>query len=592
MYDSPFIPGINLLIRWLKTRSHHRLVAKTRLRREAALTEMKTIMDQIKEMENYESKIDSVLLLTLHDLSISLSKGDVSPSYVLHAYLEKALDATKKFNCITEFLPECQAQLADLHGTNKGLLYGIPISIKENINYKGHDSTCGLQKFLNKPASEDSVIVQVLKKQGAIPFVKTNVPQTLLSFECSNPIYGQTVNPHDTKRSAGGSSGGEAALIAAGGSILGIGTDIGGSVRFPAACCGICAFKPTANRISKIGLSGSLPGQKTFESMVGPLAKDVDSLALCMKALLCEDMFQLDPTVPPIPFNNKIYTNIKHMRIGYFESDGYWIPTPSMKRAITETKQLLEEAGHTLISFTPPRMYYAMNEIIFPGLSADKGLTLIESLKGEVIDPSLKFQMSVCTMPEALKKLLYFLLKPFSPRIADAFKALTGVKSVKELWKLHVSAMTYREEYIKTWGTHNIDVLLCPSIGPAFCIGCAGKLLAASSYTIIYNLLNFPAGVVPVTKVTQEDEEELMDYKGSINDSWDKTFKKAASGGIGLPLAVQCVALPWQDELCLCFMREVEKLVKKKKGTKEHMEKSRPSVHSSDAQLLKEQTLL
>ncbi|XP_072366784.1 vitamin D3 hydroxylase-associated protein-like [Scyliorhinus torazame] len=578
-------------MRWVATRKYYRLVAKARLRREESLTKMKTFIDQIKEMETFGTKIDSVLLLTLHDLCRSINKGDVSPSYVLHAYLEKALDATQKFNCITEFLPECLTQLADLQGMNKGLLYGIPVSIKENINYKGYDSTCGLRKFLNRPAVEDSVIVQVLKKQGAIPFVKTNVPQTLLSLECSNPIYGQTVNPHDTKRTSGGSSGGEAALIAAGGSILGIGTDLGGSVRFPAACCGICAFKPTANRLSKIGLSGGLTGQKTFESMVGPLAKDVESLALCMKALLCEDMFHLDPTVPPIPFNNEIYANIKQMRIGYFESDGYWIPTPSMKRAIMETKQLLEEAGHTLVSFTPPKMYYAMNEIVFPGIFADKGLTLIETLKEDIIDPSLKFQVSISTMPIAFKKLLYFILKPFSPRVADGFKALTEIRSVEELWKHHVAVMTYREEYIKAWGKHNIEVLLCPSIGPAFQTGCAGKLSASSSYTIIYNLLNFPAGVVPVTKVTKEDEEALKHYHGYKNDSWDKTFKKAVSGGVGLPLAVQCVALPWHDELCLCFMREVEKLVKKKKGRQQHLEKSNQSVHA-DAESLKEQTLL
>ncbi|XP_020391569.2 vitamin D3 hydroxylase-associated protein-like [Rhincodon typus] len=568
------------LMRWLETRNYYRLVAKARLRREAAFQKMEKAMIQVKQMETSKTKINSALFFSLPDLCKSINKGDVSPSYVLHTYLEKALEATRKFNCITDFLPECQTQLADLHNVKKGLLYGIPISIKENINYKGHDSTHGLRKYINRPASEDSVIVQVLKKQGAIPFVKTNVPQTLLSFECSNPIYGQTINPLNAMRSPGGSSGGEAALIAAGGSILGIGTDVGGSIRFPAACCGICGFKPTSNRLSKIGLSGSLSGQKTLESMVGPLAKDVDSLALCMRALLCEDMFHLDPSVPPIPFNEQMYTSTKQLRIGYFENDGYWIPTPSMKRAIMETKRLLEEAGHTLVSFTPPKVYYAMNELIFPGLLADKCVTLLESLRGDIIDPNLKFQMSICCMPEAMKKFLYYLLKPFTPRIAASFKAMTGIGSVKELWKLHLAVMDYRDEYLNAWRKHNIEVLLCPSIGPAFKIGCAGKLSAASSYTIIFNLLNFPAGVVPVTKVTEEDEEELQLYNGYTNDFWDKTFKKAVTGSVGLPLSVQCVALPWHDELCLCFMREVERLVKKRKGTSVPPEKSHQSVHA------------
>ena len=92
-------------------------------------------------------------------------------------------------------------------------------------------------------------IFQVLKKQGAVPFVRTNVPQTMLSYECSNPLYGLTVNPHDPTRIPGGSSGGEAALVGGGGSILGMGTDIGGSVRIPAHMCGCCSIKPTGGRI-------------------------------------------------------------------------------------------------------------------------------------------------------------------------------------------------------------------------------------------------------------------------------------------------------------------------------------------------------
>ncbi|XP_043556023.1 fatty-acid amide hydrolase 1-like [Chiloscyllium plagiosum] len=573
------------LMRWLETRNYYRLVAKVRLRREAAFKKMKNAINQIKEMETYQGNSDSAHFFSLPDLCKSINKGDVSPSYVLHAYLEQALEATRKFNCIVDFLPECQTQLADLHNAKKGLLYGIPVSIKESINYKDHDSTCGLRKFINRPASEDSVIVKVLKKQGAIPFVKTNVPQTLLSFECSNPIYGQTINPLNAKRSPGGSSGGEATLIAAGGSILGIGTDLGGSIRFPAACCGICGFKPTSNRLSKIGLTGNMAGQKIFESMVGPLAKDVDSLALCMKALLCEDMFHLDPSVPPIPFNEQMYTNTKRLRIGYFENDEYWIPTPSMKRAVLETKELLEKAGHTLVSFTPPNVYNAMNELVFPGLLADKCVTLMESLKGDVIDPSMKFQISICSVPEAMKKFLYYILKPFvSTNVCSQMDLAEGKTnkaleiSVKDLWKLHYAAMAYRDEYLNAWRKNNIEVLLCPSIGPAFKLGCGGKLSAASSYTIIFSLLNCPAGVVPVTKVTEEDEEELQLYKGYINDFWDKVFKKGVTGGVGLPLSVQCVALPWHDELCLCFMKEVERLVRKRKGTLEPLDLSRQSI--------------
>ncbi|XP_069795033.1 fatty-acid amide hydrolase 1-like isoform X2 [Narcine bancroftii] len=513
------------LMRWLEIRNYHQTILRVRSRREESLKNMEKVMDGIKTMDTFQTKIDHEHLLTLRDLQKSIKISDVSASYILHAYMEKALEATKKFNCITDFLPECQTRLSELQDEPKGPLYGIPISIKENINCKGHDSTCGLRKFINKPIDEDCVIVQVLKIQGAIPFVKTNVPQTLFSYECSNPIYGQTINPLNPKRTPGGSSGGEAALIAAGGSILGIGTDVGGSIRLPAAFCGICGFKPTANRLSKKGLSVNSTGQRTVESSVGPLARDVDSLAYCMKALLCEDMFELDPTVPPLPFNDM------------------------------------------LISFTPPKMFYAMNEVIFQGLLADHGASFLESLQGDIIDPHLRTQVSTYAMPGVMKKLLCFFLKPFSPRVVAGIKATGGIGSVKELWKHHIAAMAYRDEYVNAWKRQNIEVLLCPSLGPAFNIGYAGELSVASSYMVIFNLLNFPAGVVPVTHVTEEDEKELMNYTGFLNDIWDKTFKKAVAGGVDLPLAVQCVALPWQDELCLCFMKEVERLVNLKKIT-------------------------
>ncbi|NXD17570.1 VDHAP protein, partial [Nothocercus nigrocapillus] len=224
----------------------------------------------------------------------------------------KALEVTQQTNCLRHFIPECAEQLQEIRRRKeKGLLYGIPISIKDHIGHKGHLSTCGLVQFLNAPVQEDSVLVKVLKRQGAIPFALTNVPQSLFRYyDCSNAIFGQTLNPLNHQKSPGGSSGGEGALIAGGGSILGIGSDIGGSIRLPSSFCGLCGLKPTSDRLSvwytcllKVD-AGSCP--LPVPCALGPMARDVDSLALCMKALLCEEMFRLDPTVPPIPFNEQV----------------------------------------------------------------------------------------------------------------------------------------------------------------------------------------------------------------------------------------------------------------------------------------------
>ncbi|XP_072366783.1 fatty-acid amide hydrolase 1 isoform X2 [Scyliorhinus torazame] len=552
------------LLRWMERKRCLAEIEKAGANRKQALSAMERAVLVFKE-SGRSGDTESILSLSLLELQKQLQEDSLSPDGVLHAYMEKALEVTKQLNCLTDFLPECQTQLQDLHQNKKGLLYGIPVSIKDNVNYKDHDSTCGLKTFLQQPAMKDSVIVQVLKKQGAIPFVKTNIPQSMLSYECSNPIFGQTVNPHDNKRTPGGSSGGEAALIAAGGSILGIGSDIGGSIRVPAAFCGICGFKSTGKRLSKKGLRSSMPGQSAVESAVGPLAKDVDSLVLCMKALLCEDMFQLDPTVPPIPFNNEVFSSSRRLRIGYYENDAFWISNPSMKRAVVETKQLLEEAGHTLVPFTHLRAQYAWNELILRGMGADGGATLVQRFKGDIIDPTLNDLFMIQKLPKLLKRIIGFLLKPFCPRIAETCRYLSGVRSIDELWKLHTAIEAYCEEYISKWKSANLDVLLCPALGPALTAGYAGKLTTLASFHVIFNLLDFPAGIVPVSTVTEKDEEELKGYVGYCNDLWDRNFKKGVSGAVGLPLAVQCVALPWQDELCLRLMREVERVSQKKR---------------------------
>uniref|UniRef100_A0A1A7WT04 Fatty-acid amide hydrolase 1 n=3 Tax=Iconisemion striatum TaxID=60296 RepID=A0A1A7WT04_9TELE len=490
-----------------------------------------------------------ILSLSLSELTKRLQEDSLSPEEVFYSYMEKTLNVHKELNCCTEILLESFEQLKTISSKKEGLLYGVPISIKDNIAYKDHDCTCGVVVNLEQPAQGDSVIVKVLKKQGAIPFVKTNLPQALLSYDCSNPIYGQTLNPHNPQKTSGGSSGGEGALIGGGGSILGIGSDIGGSIRIPASFCGICGFKPTA--------------------ATGPMAKDVDSLALCMQALLCDHMFSLDPTVPPVPFNVQLYQSSKPLRIGYLESDGYSQPTPSMARSIREVKALLEQAGHTLVPYQPLRVNKIMTEFIFRGIFADGAISMIQKLKGGPVDPCLQNQVNLYTIPTWLKRIISFLLKPFSPRFPVILDAVSGVKSIPDLWKQHAAVEVLYADYISEtiahWRRCNIDVVLCPMIGPAFNFNYCGQISTVISYTALYNLLNFPAGVVPVSTVTADDEEELKHFKGIFQDRMDKLLKKAVTGAEGLPVAVQCVALPWQDEVCLRFMKEVEHLVKQKR---------------------------
>ncbi|KAM3619985.1 uncharacterized protein V6R79_016746 [Siganus canaliculatus] len=512
-----------------------------------------------------KTESDMIVALSLSELTKNLQDGSLDPEDVFYSYLEKTLVTNKKLNCCTGILLESFDQLKTIDTNEKGLLYGVPVSIKENVEYKNYDSSCGVIINLDKPVEEDSVLVQVLKRQGAIPFVKTNVPQGLLSYDCGNPIFGQTLNPHNLQKTPGGSSGGEGALIAGGGSLLGIGTDIGGSIRIPSSFCGICGFKPTSGRLSLKGIRPIYRGQKSVLSTCGPMARDVDSLALCMQALLCDHMFFLDPTVPPIPFKTEIYQSSKPLRIGYLENDGFCEPSPSMSRSVREVKALLEQAGHTLVAYSPLRINEVATELALKGILADGATTLLKKLEGSPIDPCLQSQLTSYRLPIWFKKTVSFLLRPLNPRASNIFASLCGVRSVSDVWNQHAAVEDYIRETVEHWRKYNIDVLLCPAIGPACKIHSCGKVSQILSYMILYNLLNFPAGVVPVTTVTAQDEEELKHYKGNYQDHMDRLFKEAVTGGVGLPVGVQCVALPWQDELCLRFMKEVEQVVKQKR---------------------------
>ncbi|KAJ8418596.1 hypothetical protein AAFF_G00000950 [Aldrovandia affinis] len=554
--------GVSVLfLKLLTSRKVQKKIQRAKLRRDISIQKAENAVQQFRE-KNTGTDVEPILSLSLPELTKKLKEGSLSPDTVLHAYMGKAVEVNRKLNCATEFLLESCEQLPEVETHREGLLYGVPVSIKENLGYKGHDSSCGVICKLEQPAAVDSVVVQVLKRQGAIPFVKTNVPQGMLNYDCSNPIFGQTLNPHNHQKTSGGSSGGEGALIGGGGSILGVGTDIGGSIRIPASFCGICGFKPTANRLSKRGAGSCARGQKSVSSSLGPLARDVDSLALCMKALLCEDMFSLDPTVPPIPFNEQEYLSSRPLRIGYYEDDGYQLPSPSMRRALWEIKELLERAGHTLVSFTPPKMDYVMDQLLIKGVLADGGTTLLSNLKEGPTDPCLQPQTVTYNLPHMIKKIISFLLRPIYPRMAMAIGSTCGVSSVSDLWRQHTQVEEYCYHFIAEWRKRELDVLLSPMLGPAFNFRYCGKLTCALNFTMLYNLLDFPAGAVPVSTVTAEDEEELKNYKGNFRDLWDRFFKKAVTGCQGLPVAVQCIALPWKDELCLRFMKEVEQLVR------------------------------
>ncbi|KAI7295452.1 general amidase-like protein, partial [Hortaea werneckii] len=216
-------------------------------------------------------------------LVVALTSGKLKAVDVTTAFCKRAAIAHQLTNCLTEILFDDAItrakQLDDemaKSGSPTGPLHGLPISLKDTFKVKGYDASIGAAALCFKPAETNSALVDLLLQQGAVLYCKTNIPLTLAALDSHNNVFGRTLNPANTALTAGGSSGGEGALVAMRGSPLGIGTDVGGSIRIPAMCNGLVGVKPSHGRVPYAGQeAGSLPGSSKLgiEATAGPIAR-------------------------------------------------------------------------------------------------------------------------------------------------------------------------------------------------------------------------------------------------------------------------------------------------------------------------------
>ena len=175
----------------------------------------------------------------------------------------------------------------------------------QTVGIQGYDACIGYSAWVGKPFAKDSPLVQLLRDAGAVPFVKTNVPITLLSFESYSDVFGRTTNPYKKTHSPGGSTGGEAALLAYGGSRIGIGTDIAGSVRIPSHYSGVYTVKSSVGRFLKAGNNTSIPGQEGVAGVYSPMARTLEDLEYFWKAIMSMSPWKYDPSVCVLYFIRK-----------------------------------------------------------------------------------------------------------------------------------------------------------------------------------------------------------------------------------------------------------------------------------------------
>jgi fatty acid amide hydrolase len=443
------------------------------------------------------------------------------------------------------------------HGADVPPLHGIPITIKDNVDLAGTDSTMGLKARVGQPATEDAPVVKLLRAAGAIVIGKTNVPQLLLAQESENAVFGITRNPWHLGRSPGGSSGGEAAALAAGMTPLGIGTDIGGSIRIPAHFCGVCGLKPTLDRWSNRGSQGAIPGQELVRAQIGPLARNARDLWLLWQAVDPAALARIDPAVPPLALGDPAAVSLRGLKVGVTRDDGFLRPAQSVQRAVDEAALALRDAGAELVDYAPP----AGPDLIYvwlAGVSSDGGVTLSEALHGEAPVRQLEPSVKIARTPGPVRKLLAALFDVRDDRrMARLLRAL-GEKPVADLWRLTAERTRIRRAEFDAWSALGLDLVLCPPHTlPAMPIGTSGDLTLTCNYPFRYVMLNFPAGVQAVTRV-RDDETVRRDAKDRV----ERRCAEVEAQSAGLPVGVQVVARPYREDLVLAAMAAIEDRVR------------------------------
>lgn len=495
--------------------------------------------------------------LPAYELASRLASGSVTSVEIVEALLERRRAVEPMLNA---FVAECDAleqarrsDAARARGGDVGPLHGLPITIKDNVDLEGMDSTLGVRARVDRPARRDAILVNALRRAGVVFLGKTNVPQALLAQETENIVFGTTCNPWDTTRVPGGSSGGEAAAVAAGMSPLGIGTDIGGSIRIPAHFCGVVGFKPTLSRWSNRGSNTAIPGQELVRAQVGTLTRRVADAALLWRSLAPENMSRFDPAVPPLEAADPEGVRLDGLRIGIVDDDDFLSPTAAIRRSVGRAREVLAAAGATVTPHSPVPSREVL-AVWLSALTSDGGRTLDAAIGEDPVSPVLKPSRMLLRVPGPLRRTAGRVLGGLGEERLQLLLDVLGEKTVTDLWRLTQRRTEMRLAELDAWNRLDLDAVICPphvvaAMGHRESADYAVSLGAQFRWT----LLDFPAGIVPVSVVR---ESEVGSYP--VTDRISKKTARLERESVGLPVGVQVVARPYREHVLLSVMAAIE----------------------------------
>ncbi|KAF1973004.1 amidase [Bimuria novae-zelandiae CBS 107.79] len=527
-----------LLLKYLfhKPREPWQAIAKrAQDHRDATLAAVQPPVPDILELP-LDSTLIPKTLLTQEELQITesdpmtliqkMSSGVLSSEAVTNAFLRRAAVAQKLVNCVTELMPEAALwRTVSLDAYLKEHGKPLPISTKEMIHIAGLTCNAAFIVWHDRVPDKNAHILEILLDAGCVLYARTTQPQTLMYLETSSNYYRITVNPFNRNLTSGGSSGGKGALLGLRGSSLGIGTDIGGSIRVPAANNGVYGLRPTSKCLPNQGMTAPMPGAEHILGVIGPLSTSLPAIPLFVKTLLDAKPWLRDPSLVPLPWNTSprfpvAAAGSKTIKIGVMYHDGVVQPHTPIYRVLQNLHtKLADVPGIEVTTFTPYKHDEAW-DIIYSLYFADGGAEEKAALaaSGAPWRPLSKFILS-----ENLN------VKPLS---------------VPEVWDLTIKRDEYRNAYARHRAVSGIDVLICP-VGP----GAAPKVDCARywGYTAQWNLLDYPALIAPVSKVLPIDILDPEFVAWNDQDAYNHSLyspEKYANA----PVSVQVVGRRFEDE--------------------------------------------
>ena len=459
--------------------------------------------------------MSDILELSATAMAAAVREKKISPVEMVRAHFHRIAELNPRLNAYIslredEALADARvAEAAVMRGDEIGPLHGVPISIKSSVAVKGLAFECGSRTRLDQKGSEDAVLVQRLRSAGAIVLGTTNVPEMLMNYFTDNAIYGQTNSPLDLERTPGGSSGGEAAAIAACMSAAGIGSDGGGSIRWPAHCCGIFGLKPTPGRIPITGHFPESGGPFAAMGVVGPMARSAQDLDLMFRVTAGFDRF--DPSAAPVSTHTS-FADLKKIRIGYFEDDGVTPVTPETAAAVRAAAEALRSDGFDVQPFRPERIRAARaNWWVFFVLCGGALLQPMLDSQPKEISEGLKEFLAIARSGEPLTRDL--LLNAWFARDAIRLAILHDMEECPILLSPVAATPAFKHSE-RRWKIGGKDV----------------DYLDNFAYSQWLNGMGFPGISVPVGRSPE-----------------------------GLPIGVQVVARPYEDELAIEVAKVLEK---------------------------------